>query len=77
MKKEKEMLTKQNKEDSAYALQQYFDENLEESISMLQANILVDFIEENMGKYFYNKGVEDSMIAIKEKVDDLYLIMEE
>ncbi len=77
MAKKKEMLTKQYREECAYELQKYFDENLEESISGLQASLMVDFIEEKIGKYFYNKGVEDSMVAIKDKVDDLFLIMEE
>ncbi len=75
--KKKEMITKQHREVCALELQKYFDENLEESISGLQAALLVDFIEEKVGKYFYNKGVEDSMVAIKDKVDDLFLIMEE
>ncbi len=77
MKKKKEMLNKQQREEVAHQLQKYFDENLEESISGLQAGLLVDFIEEEVGKYFYNKGVEDSMVALKEKVEDLFLIMEE
>ncbi len=77
MAKKKEMLTKQLREECAYELQKYFDENLEESISGLQAALMVGFIEEKIGKYFYNKGVEDSMVAIKDKVDDLFLIMEE
>ncbi len=77
MKNKKEMLTKQQREDFGHELQKYFDENLDESISSLQAALLVGFIEENLGKYFYNKGVEDSMVAIKDKVDDLFLIMEE
>ncbi len=77
MKKKKEMLNKQQREECAHQLQKYFDENLEESISGLQAGLLVDFIEEEVGKYFYNKGVEDSMVALKEKVEDLFLIMEE
>ncbi len=77
MKKKKEMLNKQQREEVAHQLQKYFDDNLEESISGLQAGLLVDFIEEEVGKYFYNKGVEDSMVALKEKVEDLFLIMEE
>ncbi len=77
MKKKKEILNKKQREEFAHQLQKYVEENLEESIRGLQAGLLVDFIEEEVGKYFYNKGVEDSMVALKEKVEDLFLIMEE
>ncbi|MFV0502456.1 MAG: DUF2164 family protein [Lachnospirales bacterium] len=76
-KKDEEFLLKKDKEACALLLQNYFLENFDHSLSGLQSDILVDFIGENMGKYFYNKGVEDAIIAIKDKADDLYLLMKD
>ncbi len=75
--KDDTFLTKEHKETCKCLLEQYSLDNFEEPLTGLQASILVDFIDENLGKYFYNQGVEDSIIAIKEKADDLFLIMKD
>ncbi len=77
MRNKKDLISKDDREDCKFKLQKYFNENFEDDLSGLQATLLIDFIEESLGKYFYNKGVEDSIVAIKDKSDDLYLLMED
>ncbi len=75
--KDNSLLSKDNKESSILLLQKYSEESFEEPLTGLQASILLDFIEKNIGKFFYNKGVEDSIDLMKEKADDLYLLMKD
>lgn len=46
-------------------------------IGDLQAGLLVDFIAQNIGVYYYNKAIADSMSFIAEKTEDLYLLMKD
>ncbi len=77
MKNKNTMITKEEKEYCSYQLQKYSEENFEEPLSALQSFLLVDFIENNFGKFFYNKGIEDSIVEMKDKVDDLYLLIKQ
>lgn len=80
MKKRETKLNLLNKEqqwDSKDKLKEYLENNLDCEISGLQADIFVDFISENLGIHYYNKGVADSLTFMTDKVDELYLLMKE
>lgn len=66
-------LTKEQKEDMKEILRQYFHDELDVELGNLKADILIDFLSEHIGKYYYNLSVVDAMAAIKEKTDDLIL----
>ena len=68
-------LSKEQKEQAASKLKKYFMENFEVEIGMLQSEFFIDFISENIGSYYYNKGIEDSLSYMTDKLDDLYLLM--
>ena len=70
-------LTKEQKSDAVDNLKEYIVKNLECEVSGLQVSLLVDFISEKLGKYYYNKGILDSVSYINEKMDELYLLMKE
>lgn len=70
-------LTKEQKEDMKEILRHYFHDELDVELGNLEADILIDFLSEHIGKYYYNLGVVDVMAAIKEKTDDLILLMKD
>ncbi len=53
-------------------IQKYFDEERDESIGDLQGALLLEFIADKIGPYFYNQGVNDAQKYLEEKVEDLY-----
>ncbi len=53
----------------------YFLDELDIEIGTLQANLFIDFLNEKIGNTYYNLGVSDAMKAIKEKTDDLVLLI--
>ncbi|MCL2322122.1 MAG: DUF2164 domain-containing protein [Oscillospiraceae bacterium] len=70
-------LTKVQKSEAVDKLKEYIEKNLECEVSGLQVSLLVDFISENLGVFYYDKGILDSISFINEKMDELYLLMKE
>ena len=52
-------------------LQLYFSEELDQKIGQFDAEFLIDFIGEEMGAYFYNRGVQDAQQALSRKIDEI------
>lgn len=52
-------------------IKMYFSEELDQQIGQFDAEFLIDFIGEEMGTYYYNKGVQDSQQALSRKVDEI------
>jgi uncharacterized protein (DUF2164 family) len=70
-------LTKEQKKHSASLLKDYIAEHFEAEIGGLQAEILLDYITEHIGGYYYNHAVADVMAEMHERVDDLFLLMKD
>lgn len=70
-------LTKEQKTKAALKIKEYIAENFELDIGNLQAGFFLDFITKNIGIYYYNQAVSDSMSLITEKIDDMYLLMKD
>ena len=70
-------LSKEQKEIAADKIKDYMSESFEIEISQMQSKFLIDFITENIGMYYYNKALTDSMKFMSEKVEDLYLLMKD
>jgi len=70
-------LTKEQKTKACAKIKEYMAENLEIDIGSLQADIFLDFITKNIGIYYYNQAVADSLSFITQKADDLYLLMKD
>lgn len=52
-------------------IQRFFKEERDEEIGNLAAVLLLDFISKNIGKFYYNKGVQDSQKFISERLLEL------
>ncbi|ARN74125.1 DUF2164 domain-containing protein [Oceanicoccus sagamiensis] len=47
----------------------YFEQELDQDIAQFDALFLMDFIAEEMGAYFYNRGVQDAKLILEEKIE--------
>lgn len=52
-------------------IKDYFETELNQDIGQFDAEFLIDFISENMGNYYYNRGLADAQLAIRQKLDDI------
>lgn len=52
-------------------LRNYFQEERGEDIGDLAGMLLLDFIIENIGPHFYNQGIKDAAVNMRERVDEL------
>lgn len=62
-KEEKQMMTQKVKK--------YFQDELNEDIGNFDAEFLIDFFAEEMGGFFYNRGLYDAETMISEKVSEI------
>jgi uncharacterized protein (DUF2164 family) len=67
----KSMLSKEKKEGLISEIRTYFLAEREEELGDLAAALLLDFIEEKIGPEFYNQGVMDSYLLMKDRVEDI------
>jgi uncharacterized protein (DUF2164 family) len=63
--------------DLRRALNQYFATELDIEIGDLQTDLLLEFLNTQIGRYYYNQGITDAIAAIKERADDLVLLIKE
>ncbi len=64
-------LKKEQNERAAGELRGYFDRERGEQFGELAATLLLDFIVERLGPMFYNCGVADAQLALRNAADSL------
>lgn len=52
-------------------LQVYFNEELQHELGRFDAEFLLDFVGEELGAYFYNRGLQDAQAILSSRLDDL------
>lgn len=62
-KEEKEVIVKQ--------IQLYFTEELSQEIGGFDAEFLLDFFLEEIGPYFYNRGLYDAQALLEKNIDTI------
>lgn len=63
-----------SKEERAVAtgkLRDYFSRELDQELGQLPADILLDFIGNEIGGVFYNRGVHDAQQLVRQKAEDI------
>ena len=63
--------SKPEKELVVRKVQMYFREELDQELGQFDAEFLLDFIAEEVGAYFYNRGLRDAQAVIEAKVADI------
>ena len=71
------IIPKEQKSKAVGKLKEYLLINFEVEAGNLQSEIFFDYITKNIGIYYYNKAVADSMSFMSEKAEDLYLLMKD
>ena len=62
-KDEKDIITKK--------IQLYFREELDSDIGQFDAQFLLDFFSEEVGAYFYNRGLYDAQALLEERIENI------
>ncbi|ODT67575.1 MAG: hypothetical protein ABS75_23470 [Pelagibacterium sp. SCN 63-23] len=52
-------------------IQDYFREELDQSIGAIPAEMLMQFFADKMGAYFYNRGLYDAQALLRKQIDNL------
>lgn len=63
--------SKQEKETIVEKIQEYFTKELDQEVGRFEAEFLLNFFAEEIGPYFYNKGIQDSQALLQKKVDGI------
>ena len=69
--------TKEQQHELRATLKGYFFDELEMGIGDLQADLFLEFLNKKIGREYYNLGVMDTIKAMKEKTEDLVLLIKE
>jgi len=52
-------------------IQLYFNEELDQQIGQFPAQFLLEFFTEEVGPYFYNRGLQDAQAALDSRMESL------
>jgi uncharacterized protein (DUF2164 family) len=63
--------TADEKSHLARKVQSYLREELDQEIGSFDAQFLIDFFAEELGVYFYNRGLYDAQALLAQKVGEL------
>lgn len=55
----------------ANKLQLYLSEELDKDIGQFEAQFLLDFISEEIGPYYYNRGLYDAQTILESKMENI------
>ncbi len=61
LKGEKDVITEK--------IQRYFVNELDQEIGQFDAEFLLDFFSEELGGYFYNRGLNDAQLVVKKTLE--------
>ena len=62
---------KDEKETLKRKVQLYFQEELDQKIGGFDAEFLLDFFAEEVGVFFYNKGLYDAQALLQSRLDSI------
>jgi uncharacterized protein (DUF2164 family) len=63
--------SKDEKERIIRKIQLYFSEELEQTIGQFDAEFLLDFFSEEVGAYYYNRGLFDAQAILENKLENI------
>lgn len=63
--------TSEEKSQIVRKVKMYFEEELDQQIGGFEAEFLIDFFAEEIGAYFYNRGLYDAQALFSEKFEEI------
>ena len=65
------MFTKEEKEILVPKIKMYLHEELDVDVGNFDAEFLLDFFSEEVGPYFYNRGIKDSLDMLDTRMEEV------
>ena len=62
--------SKEERAAMAARIQDYFREELDQEIGLIPAEMFIAFLAEEIGPYFYNRGLRDAEALLLRKIED-------
>ena len=62
---------KDKKELLAQKIQLYFNQELNQQIGQFDAEFFLDFFTEEIGAFYYNRGLMDAQVAVQSRIDTI------
>jgi uncharacterized protein (DUF2164 family) len=63
--------SKEEKKLIIHKVQLYFKEELDQDIGQFDAEFLLDFFSEEVGAYYYNRGLYDAQTILESKLESI------
>jgi len=63
--------SKEEKEILVRKLKAYFETELYQEVGQFECQFLLDFISEEIGAFYYNKGLSDAQAIVLGKIEDI------
>ncbi len=63
--------SKEEKEVIVSRIKRYFSEELDQEIRQFDAEFLLDFFSEEIGPYFYNRGLYDARSVLESSLESI------
>ena len=63
--------SKEEKELLVIKVQSYLQEELDFEIGKFDAEFFLDYVSEDLGAYFYNRGLEDARLVVERKLESI------
>lgn len=63
--------TNEEKSKIVDKIKQYFDDNLDEEIGQFDAEFLLNFFSNEIGAYYYNRGLNDARAVLQNNLDNI------
>ena len=63
--------SKEEKEVIIHKIQLYFKKELDQEIGQFDAEFLLDFFSEEVGAYYYNRGLYDAQTILESRLESI------
>jgi len=63
--------TREERDVICRKIQLYFQEELEQDLGQFDAGFLLDFFAEEIGPYFYNRGLYDAQAILQSRLENI------
>ena len=63
--------SQEEKEQITGKVKRYFETEMNQDIGSFEAEFLIDFFAEEIGGYFYNRGLYDAQVIVSGKVEEI------
>jgi Uncharacterized conserved protein len=65
-------IPKEERKQIINRIKKYFEDEREEEIGDLSAELILSFIEKEIGPYFYNLAIKDAYTYMSESIEDIF-----